>query len=47
MGPSNLNLEPNGLTEILPACLFLFPSMVVISMIEDILPPYIAENPPV
>ena len=47
MGPSILNLDPKGFTATLPACLFLFPSIVVMSIIEEIRPPYTAEKPPV
>ena len=46
-GPSRKILEPKVFAETLPERFFLFPSMVLISIIEEILPPYSALNPPV
>ena len=45
-GPSTNTFAPNGLTATFPATRLLFPSLVVISIMEEIRPPYSAPNPP-
>ena len=46
-GPSKKSLELNVLADNFPPNFFLFPSMVLMSIIEEILPPYSALQPPV
>ena len=46
-GPSKKILEPKVFAETLPDRFFLFPSIVLISITDEILPPYSALNPPV
>ena len=46
-GPSSISLLPKLLVDTLPANLFLLPSLVVMSIMEEIRPPYCAPKPPV
>ena len=46
-GPSNIMLAPNVVIPIFPVWWRLLPSRVVMSIIDDIRPPYSAPKPPV